>query len=710
MTADPEKLFAGAAAAHRKGDFALAARRLEKLRAAFPDHPDVLHLLGHVRLGQGRPLDAIGPLRQAVRAAEDANRKDILVSILNALGSAERRAGDPAKAAQTLARAARLAPGDTDVHFNLGNALADSGRLVDAAASFRRAAELSPGDAAIRFALGETLARMGENAGAADAYVATIGLDPGHAKAHAALGAFRLDANDLAGARAALGRALELDPDLAEAHLNLGLLQVAAGDADSGLAATRRAHRLKPSLVSAHSNLVQQMSYSARCSAADILAEARRWNDAHAKPLAARIQPPANQRDPERRLKVGYVGGDFRAHPVGFFTLALFAHHDADAFETFVYMTHPRTDVVSDRIRASVAHWRDAVTPGDAELAAMVRNDGIDILVDMAGHTARNRLLALAMRPAPVQAVGGGVMGTTGVDAVDYFLADRVEIPPGFEKFYSEAVVRLPHDNVCYAPPEHAPPVAPLPARAEEGPHKSLSSFPRKRESSLSMDLRLRGGDGSELIREFPKTFVTFGCFNAAAKVTPETVALWARVLAAVPDSRLLLKSFAYADAGARARFLRLFAEAGVPESRVTLEGPSPHAELLAAYGRVDIALDPMPYSGGLTTLESLWMGVPVVSLPGETFASRHSASHLTNAGLPELVAATADDYVAIARRLASDLDSLETLRAGLRARLAASPVCDGAAYARGLEAAYREMWRRWCAGERPSAMDIPPS
>ena len=667
-----ERLFADAVAAHRKGDFALAARRLEKLRAAFPDHPDVLHLLGHVRLGQGRPLDAIGPLRQAVRAAEGANRKDILVSILNVLGSAERRAGEPARAAQTLARAARLAPGDPDIHFNLGNALADSGRLADAAASFRRAAELSPGDAAIRFALGETLARMGENAGAAEAYAVTVALDPRHAKAHAALGALRLDANDYPGARAVLDKAIALDPDLAEAHLNLGLLQVAAGDADSGLAATRRALRLKPSLVAAHSNLVQQMSYSARCSAADILAEARRWNDAHAKPLAAQIQPLTNQRDPERRLKVGYVGGDFRAHPVGFFTLALFAHHDADAFETFVYMTHPRMDAVSEKIRSSVAQWRDVAAKGDAELADMIRADGIDILVDMAGHTAKNRLLALAMRPAPVQAVGGGVMGATGVDAVDYFLADRVEIPPGFEKFYSEAVVRLPHDNVCYAPPEHATPVAPLPAKTNGR--------------------------------------ITFGCFNAAAKVTSETVALWARVLAAVPDSRLLLKSFAYADAGTRARFLRLFAEAGVPESRVTLEGPSPHAELLAAYGRVDIALDPMPYSGGLTTLESLWMGVPVVSLPGETFASRHSASHLTNAGLPELIAATADDYVAIARRLASGLDSLGALRAGLRARLAASPVCDGAAYARGLEAAYREMWRRWCAGERPSAMDIPPS
>jgi predicted O-linked N-acetylglucosamine transferase (SPINDLY family) len=674
------RAFAEAEAAYRKGNLALAERRLAKLERAFPDHAGVLHLLGIVVLAAGRPRDAIEPLRRAARAAEAAGRNDMLAPVLNALGSAERRSGEPANAAQTLERAVRLAPGDADALFNLGNALWDLNRFADAARHYRQAAELAPDDARVRYALGEALARAGDGEAALAAYEAAVRLDPGHAKAHAAMGAFLLDRNDFARARAALARALELDPDLAETHANLGVLRVAGGDAEGAIAASARAHRLKPGLASAHSNLVQQMSYSARHSAAEILAEARRWNDVHTRPLAAEARPFANSRDPERRLKIGYVGGDFRAHPVGYFSLALFAHHDARAFETFIYMTSPRADAFSDRIRASVAQWRDVWHLGDADLAAMARADGIDILVDMAGHTAMNRLLALAARAAPVQAVGGGLMGTTGVDAVDYILADRFEIPPGFEKFYSEAVVRLPHDYICYAPPglsmsgapsRDAPPVADLPAST--------------------------GG------------YATFGCFNAAAKVTPEAVALWARVLAAVPGARLLLKGFAYADAEARARFLRLFAEAGVGESRLTLEGPSPHAELLAAYGRVDIALDPIPYSGGLTTLESLWMGVPVVTLPGETFASRHSASHLSNVGLPELIARDADDYVAIASRLASDRDRLAALRAALRARLAASPVCDGARYARGLEAAFREMWRRRCAGEKPSPFDISP-
>ncbi|MSO85889.1 MAG: hypothetical protein EXR04_08110 [Rhodospirillales bacterium] len=375
--------------------------------------------------------------------------------------------------------------------------------------------------------------------------------------------------------------------------------------------------------------------------------------------------------DPERRLKVGYVGGDFRAHPVAYFCLALFPAHDPNEIETFVYMTSPKTDAVSEKIRAHVRHWRDVSGVDDPGLAEIVRADGIDILVDMAGHTGKNRLMVFAGRAAPVQATGFGVTGTTGVAAMDYFLGDRYDIPPGYERFYSEAVVRLPDDSICYSPPDSAPAVAPLPAK----------------------------GLG----------FVTFGSFNTSSKVTPESVALWARVLKAVPGSRFFMKSFGLGNPEIRARFVRLFAEQGIGADRLILEGPSPHAELLAAYGRVDIALDPIPYSGGLTTLESLWMGVPVVTLPGDTFAAR-SRSHLANAGLPELVAKDADDYVAIAVRLASDLAGLEKLRRELRPKMAASPVCDGKLYARGLEAAYRAMWRRWCRGEKPRAINVPPS
>jgi predicted O-linked N-acetylglucosamine transferase (SPINDLY family) len=682
-----ERAFAEAEAAFRKGDFALAERRLNALLGGLPSHPDVLLLLGHVRLAAGRPGDAVLPLRRALAAAEAAGEA-ALAPVLGALGSAERGAGDAARAAEILERAARLAPGDADLRFNLGNAYWDLGRYADAAAQYRRASELSPRDAAIRFALGEALARLGDGEAALAAYADVLAIDPGHARAHALRGALFLEANDIAAARAALDAALDLDPGLAEAHVNLGLLRVQEGDAEEAIAATRRAIDLKPALARARSNLIQQMSYSARHTAGDILAEACRWNDAHAQfpPPPSRRQARIgatreragvggdhpNVRDPARRLKVGYVGGDFRAHPVGWFTLSLFAHHDPARVETFVYMTHPKADFLTDKIRARVRHWHDAAGLDDVALVEAVRRDGIDILVDMAGHTAMNRLPAFARRAAPIQATGGGLGGTTGLAAIDYILADRFEIPPGYEKFYSEAVVRLPAGYVCFAPPDHAPEVAALPARA--------------------------------------KNSVTFGCFNAAAKITPESARLWARVLAAAPGARMLVKNFGLGDPLCRARFARLFAEAGITEDRLILEGPAPHAELLAAYGRVDIALDPIPYSGGLTTLEALWMGAPTVALPGESFAARHSASHLSNAGLSEWIAKDADDYVAIAAGRAEDLDALEGLRASLRAKVSASPVCDGRAYARGLEAAFREMWRRYCAGEKPSALDLAPA
>ncbi len=666
--AEAERRFARAVALHQGGDHAGADKALHPLARAFPDHPDVCHLLGVVRLALKRPTDAIAPLRAALALAE-RTRPDILPGVCTALGSALRGAGRLDDAVDAFRRAAALSPGNADVHFNLGNVLGDLRRRPEAAAAYAVARRLAPGDADIAFALGETLVHCGDRDGAMAAYRATVALAPNHARAWAALGGLALDRQDFAAVRDALDRSLALDPDLAEAHVNRGLLLTLIGDADGAIATTTRALALNPTLAIAHSNLIYQMHYSARHSAAAILAEARRWNAAHAAPLAPRARPPANARDPDKRLRVGYIGGDFRAHPVGYFMLALFLAHDPGRVESFVYMTDTRTDAVSEELRAAVGHWRDAAASDAASLAETIRADGIDILVDVAGHTARNRLLALAEKPAPVQAVGGGLTGTTGMDAIDYIIADRFEIPPGHEKFHSESVVRLPGDYICYAPPDAAPAVAALPALA--------------------------------LGR------VAFGCFNAAAKITPQAVALWARVLKAVSGSRMVLKSFGFGVPECRERFTRLFAEHGVGADRLILEGPAPHAELLAAYGRVDIALDPLPYSGGLTTLESLWMGVPVVTLPGETFASRHSASHLANAGLPELVAGDADDYVAIATRLAGDKGALADLRARLRPRLAASPICDGAGYALGLETAYRTMWRRWVAGEKPRGFDV---
>ncbi|MBM3565629.1 MAG: tetratricopeptide repeat protein, partial [Alphaproteobacteria bacterium] len=551
------------------------------------------------------------------------------------------------------------------------NAQLDAGLARDAVDSFAAARRLAPGDSDIAFSLADALSQAGDRDRALQAYEAVIALDPGHARAHAYLASLLIDKTRMTEAVALLDRAAALDPSLAHAHVNLSCARMMTGDSAGAIAAARKALDLDPALADAHSNLIQMMSYADGVSPADLLAETRVWNERHARPLLSRRRPHANPRQADRRLRVGFIGGDFRNHPVGWFSLPFLAEYDRDRIESFVYMTNAIVDPVSEKIRPLTDRWRDVPLLDPDQLAEAIRADGIDILVDVAGHTAHNRLLAMALRPAPVQAVGFGLVGTTGVDGIDYILADRFEIPPDHEKFYSEAVVRLPDDYICYAFPDYMPAAAEPPAR-QNG-------------------------------------FVTFGCFNTVAKVTPGAVFLWSRLLKAVPDARLLLKTYGFNDASCRDRIAALFAEQGIGAGRLTLEGSAPHAELLSAYGRVDIALDPLAYSGGLTTLESLAMGVPVVTLPGRTFAARHSATHLSNAGLTEWIAKDADGYIAIARKMAGDPDALAALRAGLRTRLAGTPVCDGRRYARALEAAFRAMWRIWCAGEKPRHLDIPP-
>ncbi|MBY0431854.1 MAG: hypothetical protein K2Q10_11695, partial [Rhodospirillales bacterium] len=385
----------------------------------------------------------------------------------------------------------------------------------------------------------------------------------------------------------------------------------------------------------------------------------RGWEERYGTALRAGRRPFANDRDPFRPLKVGFVSGDFGRHPVGYFTVSTFAALDRDVLELHCYSDRPHGgDDLTARIRAVVPHWRDTAALPDALLAERIRADGIDILFDLAGHTAGNRLPVFARKPAPVQVSWAGYVGTTGLAAMDYVLADRFHAPD--DSGFVERVLRMPDGYVCYTPPEEAPAIGPLPALTRE--------------------------------------HVTFGSFNAWAKVTAEVVALWSAILGDLPDSRLLLVGRWFNDARLRGRVRDAFAVHGIAAERLDLRGQVPHAELLAAYNEVDIALDPFPYSGGLTTCEALWMGVPVVTWPGRTFAGRHSLSHLSNVGLTESIAADLDSYRAIAGRLAGDLPHLAELRAGLRPRMAASPLCDAPRFAAAFAGVLRTAWAEWCA------------
>ena len=419
-----------------------------------------------------------------------------------------------------------------------------------------------------------------------------------------------------------------------------------------------------PGYTEAHSNLFQAMHYAPGFDAEALSTEARRWATAHAEALTAQALAHTNDRSPHRRLRIGYVSSDLRQHPVGFFFAPVFTHHDKEAFELFCYAGVRHPDALTAQCQAGADHWYEVTALSDAALAERIRADRIDILIDLSGHTRGHRLLTFARKPAPVQVTAGGHYDTTGMTAIDYLISDRFHTPQGAERYFSEALIRLPHDYICYGPPDYAPAVAPSPL-ARHG-------------------------------------YVTFGCFNNLAKVTPEVIALWARILHALPSSRLRLQTRELGDSATCARYHALFKEEGVAINRIELQGHIPHRQLLTAYGEIDIALDPFPYSGGLTTCEALWMGVPVITLSGHCFAGRHSTSHLANAGLPELITTTPEEYVAVALALAQDADRLTTLRQGLRERLAASPLCDAAGYTRDLEAAYRGMWEKYC--ENPDA------
>ena len=355
--------------------------------------------------------------------------------------------------------------------------------------------------------------------------------------------------------------------------------------------------------------------------------------------------------------RLGFISPDLGRHPVGFFLVRVLENLGRGPHETFCYSDRIVKDGLTHRLRAAATRWRDVVGMSHERLAEQVRADRIDILFDLAGHTAGNRLLVFARKPAPIQVSWIGYEGTTGLAAMDYLIADHLMVPAGSERHYRERVLRMPDGYLCYDPPETAPPVGPAPS--------------------------LKQG------------FATFGSFNNPAKITPEVVAVWAKILRAAPTARLVMKYRGLGDPAVKRRFLDLFAAHGVGPQRLELLPWSSYSDYLATYHRVDVVLDPFPFSGSTTTCESLWMGVPVITCPGETFASRHSLSHLSSVGLTETIARDPDEYVELAISLAGDPARLAALRSGLRERMAASPLCDGKRFASHLMLLLQDVWQQ---------------
>ena len=467
-----------------------------------------------------------------------------------------------------------------------------------------------------------------------------LDLQPDYPLAHANLGVALQAQGRLDQAVASTRRSLALAPDTAATHFNLGSALKEQGHLDEAVTCYRTALTLRPDYAEAYSNLLFTLNYM---SGAPALDEARRFG----RMVSAKAIAPFTAWDcPAGRLRVGLVSGDLHAHPVGYFLEGVLAALD---LELFAYPTREVEDQVSRRLRHHVAAWTPLAGLDDQAAAARIHADGVHVLIDLSGHTAHNRLPVFAWRPAPVQVTWLGYFATTGMAEIDYVLADPHMVPPGEEGHFTERVWRLPDSHWCFTPPDDAPEVGPLPALAS----------------------------GS----------ITFGCFNTLTKINDRVVALWMRVLAAVPGSRLLLKARQLGEESVRQATRFRF---GPLADRLILEGPSPRADMLKDYQRVDVALDPFPFPGGTTTLEGLWMGVPVLTRRGDRFVSHQGESIAINAGLAEWIAADDDDTVAKAAAL--DLHRLAEVRAGLRSRMRTSPLFDAPRFARHLEAALGEM------------------
>jgi predicted O-linked N-acetylglucosamine transferase (SPINDLY family) len=573
------------------------------------------------------------------------------------LALARQRAGDAAEAESIYRQIIAHQPDQPDALHLLGVMKFSQGDANAGCELIQRAVAAAPQVAVFHNNLGVVFKLLGDNAAAEEQFRAAIALNPSYAEALNNLGA-------IVGERGALTEAIELNRRAADllanygdTYANLGNALMRLGRIEEAVTALKKGIEVQPDLATANSNLLLTLNYSTTASPREVFDAHIKWGRRLCE-IGGPISPHANVPDPERRLRVGYVSQDFRAHSVCYFILPALRHHDRQAVELFCYADVAKPDAMTELARQHADHWRPITGLPPARLAEIIRADAIDILIDLGGHTAPGLLPAFAMKPAPVQATYLGYPNTTGLDRIDYRITDSLADPPGdADHMNSERLLRLDPCAWCYSPPADAPPVAPR----SHGP-------------------------------------ITFGSFNTIAKVNDALIATWAKVLDATVGSRLFLKAGALTEEATRQRMRDAFAKHGMDPARLDLAGQiSEPANHLATYRRIDVGLDTFPYHGTTTTCEALWMGVPVVTRARDTHASRVGVSLLSNIGLNDLIAADEQDYVRIATGLAADGPRRAELRATMRQRLEASVLRDERSFAQRLEIAYRTMWRGWC-------------
>jgi predicted O-linked N-acetylglucosamine transferase (SPINDLY family) len=583
----------------------------------------------------------------------------------NGLGNVLRALSRPADAANEYQQAITLSSDYADPYQGLGMVLNELGRYDEAAEAFKQAIILKPDFVKAYTGWGHALHEMGQNKAARSCWEKAIELEPREAAAHAGLARELQVSGEHSQALASFRRALNLDSKHVDGLYGLGGELFCWGSTTEGLACLKKAVALEPLALATHSGLLFNLHYHPEVSAGEVAQQHRVFGERFEDELKPRWSAHRNEPDPDRPLRIGFVSGDFCRHPVGYFMADLIPNLGENGLELYAYANQWKSDDLTERIKGRFASWRECKAISDDAMAEQIRADCIDVLVDLSGHTGGNRLLVFARRPAPVQVTYLGYPDTTGLSGIDYILGDPRMFPLGEENLYVETPWRLPDTSLCFTPPDLPVVVGPLPA--------------------------VQNG------------FITFGCLNKIEKANNDAVIeAWARILKAVPGSKLLLQNKPYGDEGLAEHVRSRFAKRGVKGDRLQLIGKLSWHEHMETYNRVDIALDPFPYNGTTTSVEGLWMGVPLLALKGDRLVARMGESILHTMDLPDWIAADKDDYVAKAVAFANDIPALAALHAGLRERLLASPICDAPRFARNLEEAFRGMWRKWCAGSNP--------
>ena len=632
-----------------------------KILALQPDQPDALHGLGILASQGGRYDQALELIGRAIAVNPEVAAYHCNLAVnLQALQRLE-------EATSAYRKAVELQPGLPEFQLNLGNSLAAQGRLEDAIVSYRKVLETGSHDADAHLGIAYALRDLGRHEEALGAFQKALRARPEFPEALNALGCLLTDLRKLDEAAAVLAEAIRLQPDFAIAHSNLGNVLNVQGLLDASLACDDRAIALEPQEPRFHSNRIYTLHFHPDFDGPALLREQMAWDERHGRPLGVRLHSQLNHPSPDRRLRIGYVSPDFRAHAVGRNILPLFREHDHQAVEVFCYSDVTRPDDVTAQFRNYADGWREIADWSHHRIADQVGSDRIDILVDLTLHMANNRLPAFALKPAPIQVTFGGYPGGTGLQAMDYRLTDPYLDPPGeTDAHYVERSIRLPHSFWCY--------------------------------DVASMSRGLGHEPAVNALPALENGCITFGCLSNFCKINEPVLRLWARVLRAVEGSRLLV----LANEGSHQhRTLGFLGQEGIAPERIEFVPGLPWLQYLEYYHRIDIGLDTLPYNGHTTSLEACRMGVPVVTKTGSTVVGRAGLSLFSNLGLTNLVASSDDRFVDIAQDLAQDLPRLIKLRAELRDRIQASPLMDAPLFARGIESAFRGMWHRACIANK---------